>query len=224
MDDRMNTRAKHMLILLGGLHHDFDGFARVIKSLFEAEDWSVEATYDLDVLTRLSKANDQVVLSYICLLKNSPSQENPTPERLTDAQVHGLASWVQQGGGLLAVHCATVIGDSNPDLARLLGGSFISHPAPFTFTISPVSDGHPITKDVPAFEMYDEFYIERCEPSAAIHMSADYEGATYPMAWSRPEGVGRVVHIAPGHFPDVWNHPDYQRLMIQAVHWLTEER
>lgn len=213
-----------MLILLGGLHHDFDGFARTMKSLFEANNWSVEATYDLDVLTRLDKTDYQVVLSYTCLAKNTPEQEKPTLERLTDEQVHGLASWVQQGGGLLAVHCATAMGESNPELARLLGGRFISHPAPFTFTISPNSDGHPITNSVPAFEVYDEFYIERCEPSAAIHMSGEYEGATCPMVWSRLEGTGRVAHVAPGHFPEVWNHLHYQRLLIQAVHWLTEER
>ena len=220
----MNTGVKHLLIVLGGLHHDFDGFARDIKSLFEANDWSVEATHDLDVLTRLDEADYQVVLSYTCLSKNIPEQENPTPERLTDEQVHRLASWVQQGGGLLAVHCATVTGESNPDLARLLGGSFISHPAPFTFTLYPVSDGHPIISTVPPFDVHDEFYIERCEPSVKIHMSADYQGATYPMVWSKLEGAGRVAHVAPGHFPEVWNHPHYQRLMIQAVHWLTEER
>ena len=220
----MDTRTKHMLILLGGLHHDFDGFGRAMKPVFETDDWSVESTYDLDVLTRLDEADYQVVLSYTCLSKNIPEQEKPTPERLTDEQIHGLSGWVQQGGGLLAVHCATVIGESNPDLARLLGGSFISHPAPLAFTVYPVSDGHPIISNVPPFDVHDEFYIERCEPSVAIHMSAEYEGATHPMAWSKPEGVGRVVHIAPGHFPDVWNHPHYQRLMIQAVHWLSEER
>ena len=224
MGDQMNTRAKQMLIILGGLYHDFDGFARGMKSLFEANDWSVEATYDLDVLTRLDDADYQVVLSYTCLTKNIPEQEKPTPERLTDEQIHGLANWVQHGGGLLAVHCATVIRESNPELGQLLGGSFISHPAPFTFTISPVSNGHPITNTVPAFDLHDEFYIERCEPSVAVHMSALYEGATYPMVWSRSEGVGRVVHIAPGHFPDVWKHPLYQRLMVQAADWLTEER
>jgi len=220
----MNTRAKYILIILGGLYHDFDGFARAMKLLFEADDWSVEATYDLDVLTRLDKKECQVVLSYTCLSKNSPEQETSTPERLTDEQVHGLAGWVQHGGGLLAVHCATVIGESNSDLARLLGGNFISHPAPFNFTVSSILDQHPLTNGVPAFDVYDEFYMEHCEPSTAVHMTAVYEGKTYPMVWSKPEGAGRVAHIAPGHFPEVWKHPLYQHLMIQAVNWLTEER
>jgi len=214
---------KRMLIILGGRYHDFDGFARTMKSLFEAHDWAVEATYELDVLTHLDRANYQLVLSYTCLSKNAPEQETPTPERLTDEQVHGLAGWVQNGGALLAVHCATVVGDSNSDLARLLGGAFISHPAPLTFTIFPVLDQHPITNGVSVFDVHDEFYIERCEPSITIHMSAVYEGKTYPMVWSKSDGVGRVAHIAPGHFPEVWKHLLYQRLMIQAVNWLITE-
>ena len=218
----MDARVKRMLIILGGLYHDFDGFARAMKSLFETEQWSIETTYDLDVLTRLDHADYQVILSYTCFSKNTPGQEKPTPERLTDEQVSGLANWVQHGGGLLAAHCATVVGESNPDLERLLGGAFISHPAPVTFTVCPISDGHPITKDVMAFDVHDEFYIERCNPSVAIHLSAEYEGRTHPMAWSKPDGAGRVVHIAPGHFLEVWHHPLYQRLLIQAVNWLVE--
>ena len=220
----MNTRTKRMLIILGGRYHNFNGFARVMQSLFEAKDWSVEATYELDILARLDLADYQVALSYTCLSKNTPEQEIPTPDKLTDEQVLGLTGWVQNGGGLLAVHCATVIGEANQGLAQLLGGNFISHPSPFTFTVYPASDEHPITSGVSAFEVYDEFYIERCEPSVAIHMSADHEGGTYPMVWSKPEGGGRVAHIAPGHFPEVWEHPLYQRLLTQAVDWLIMER
>ncbi len=220
----MRTRTKHMLIILGGLYHDFDGFAQAMESLFAANDWSVEAAYDLDVLTRLDQADYQVVLSYTCLSKNTPEQEIPTPERLKDEQVQGLTGWVQNGGALLTVHSATVMGESSLELGQLFGGRFISHPAPFTFTIAPVFGEHPITEGVQAFDVHDEFYIEACEPSVKIHMVALHQGVAYPMVWSKQEGAGRVAHIAPGHFPEVWKHPLYQRLMIQAVHWLTAEQ
>ena len=220
----MNKHTKRMLIILGGRYHDFDGFARDISSLFEANGWLVEATYDLDVLTRLDAEGCQIILSYTCFSKNDPQQAEPTPGRMTDQQISGLTDWVQNGGGLLAVHSATVMGDSGPELERLLGGRFVSHPEPFTFTISPVSGGHPIVRGVPAFDVHDEFYIERCEPPAEILMVAMDQGEKHPMVWSKQEGAGRVAHIAPGHFPDVWNHPLYQRLMIQAVNWLIKEQ
>jgi type 1 glutamine amidotransferase len=220
----MEIPDKRLLILLGGLYHDFDGFARAMTSLFATEGWSVETTYDLDVLTHLDKANYQVVLSYTCLSKNRPEQEKATPERLTEEQVRGLVGWVQNGGALLAAHCGTVVGESHPDLGRLLGGKFISHPAPFSFTIYPLFGKHPIIEDIPAFDVHDEFYIEQCESYVDMHMIAVHEGVAHPMVWSKQESAGRVVHVAPGHFPEVWNLLPYQRLMIQAVNWLTENR
>src|ERR1051325_3595967 len=189
----MSHHAKRILILLGGRYHDFDGFARAMAPIYEAEGWPVEATYDLDVLTCLDKAGCEIVLSYTCFSKNEPDQAERTPERLTDEQVRGLADWVQTGGALLAAHCATVVGESGPELGQLLGGTFISHPPPCTFTISPVSDEHPITRGVPAFDVYDEFYMERCEPSVKIHMIAVDQGIVHPMVWSKQEGAGRVV-------------------------------
>jgi type 1 glutamine amidotransferase len=141
---------------------------------------------------------------------------------LTNEQVRGLTDWVRNGGGLLTVHCATVVGESDPELRRLFGGEFRSHPAPFTFTVHPVATAHPITSGVAAFDVYDEFYIEECEPSVAIHMFAVYNGASYPMVWSKLEGAGRVAHIALGHFPEVWKLAPYQRLLTQAADWLTE--
>jgi len=107
-------------MILGGLYHDFNGFALAMMSLFKGDGWTVEATYDLDALTRLDALGCQVMLSYTCLSKNGPEQEQATPERLTDEQVRGLRNWVQNGGALLAAHCATVIGESHAELARLL--------------------------------------------------------------------------------------------------------
>ena len=215
---------KHILIILGGLYHDFDGFARAMSPLFESEGWSVEATYDLDVLTRLDATGCQMVLSYTCLSKNTPEQKEPAPEKLSDEQARGLADWVKRGGALLAAHSATVLGESHPDLGLLLGGRFISHPPPFAFTLQPVYGEHPIMDGIQAFEVYDEFYMEHCEPFVNIHMVAMNQGVAYPMVWSKPHGAGRVAHIALGHFPEVWNLSSYQRLLTQTADWLTEER
>jgi uncharacterized protein len=213
---------KQALIVLGGLYHDFDGFARAMGALFEREGWSVDATYDLDVLTRLTTTGFGMVLSYTCLSKNRPEQAPAAPEKLTADQIDGLAGWVQSGGGLLAAHCATVVGESGPGLGRLMGGAFVSHPPPLAFTVYPVFDGHPITRGVEAFEVYDEFYVERLTGPVDIHLVAVDGGVAYPMAWSKPEGRGRVAHIAMGHFPEVWALATYQRLMTQAANWLTE--
>ena len=219
----MNSNKKSVLILLGGMWHDFDGFTSVMKPVFEAVGYRVESTYDLDVLRRLEQAGCDLLLSYTCLSSHRQGYADTGPEKLTDDQVSGLTRWVQQGGGLLAAHAATVIGDSSPRLGRLLGGVFLSHPEPFAFTVTPSSGEHPITAGIPAFEVLDEFYIQEYDPSVEIHMASMYQEVAYPMVWSRTEGSGRVACVAPGHFPDVWNHPTYQRLMLQTAGWLLKD-
>jgi type 1 glutamine amidotransferase len=216
----MNLNGKSILILLGGMWHDFDGFANAMRSVFEAEGCRVESTYDLDILTRLDQVGCDLLLSYTCLSKHRAGFNDTGPEALTDDQVAGLTRWVRNGGGLLAAHAATVIGDSSPDLGTLFGGTFLFHPEPFTFTVTPLLGEHPITAGVQAFEVHDEFYIQKCDPTVEIHMVANYRDVAYPMVWSRAEVNGRVAHVAPGHYPEVWNHPVYQQLMLQTTAWL----
>ena len=220
----MTRSGKRILVLLGGLWHDFDGFTRALHALLEPQGMQVEATYDLDRLLHLEQDHFDVVLSYTCLSAHREGFDDTTPEQLTDAQVEGLLNWVRIGGALLAAHAATVIGESDPALGQLIGGVFVSHPPQFAFTVYPMYQPHPVTAGVEAFTVHDEFYVEACMPDAQIHMVAFDRGIAYPMVWTRTEGLGRVAHIAPGHSQSVWDLEPYQRLLLQALDWLTETK
>ena len=212
---------KRALILLGGGWHDFDGFARSFGPVLEAENWRVDATYDLDRLTRLDREPYELVLSYTCFTKHVAGQDDQSPEKMSDAQVQALARWVRGGGALLAAHAATVLGDSIPLLGEVMGGVFVEHPPAYAFTVYPVYGPHPITDGVEAFTVHDELYMERCEPSVNVHLVAIDRGVAYPLAWSKLEGRGRVAHVALGHSGEVWQSEPYRRLMRQSVGWLT---
>jgi type 1 glutamine amidotransferase len=211
---------KKILLLLGGMYHDFSGFTETTKDLLTLPQWELEPSYELDRLTNLDQEKIDLVISYTSLSKHRPGQNDTGPEKLTDNQVASLESWVQRGGGLLSIHCGTVVGESSPSLARLLGGQFIEHPPQFAYTVYPLSTAHPITDGVEAFTVHDEFYIERAEPEVQIFLTGIDRGVAYPMGWSKKEGQGRVAHVAPGHSPETWNHPIYRRLIIQAANWV----
>jgi hypothetical protein len=142
---------------------------------------------------------------------------------MTDDQIAGLTRWVESGGGLLGVHSATVLGASAPALGHLLGGRFISHPAAFTFTVAPFSDSHPITEGVGAFEVRDEHYHTERQPGVSLHMASMVDGVAHSQVWSKPQGQGRVAYVAPGHFPEIWVMPAYQRLLKQAAGWVVDK-
>jgi uncharacterized protein len=211
---------KRVLIPLGGMWHPFDRFAAAMKALLEPAGYIVESTYDLDRLASLPEGGADLVISYTSLSRHREGMDDSGPEQLTDAQVDGLVRWVRAGGGLLAVHSATVVGNSNPAYEALLGGAFISHPPQFAFTVYPVSSEHPITAGIEAFTVHDEFYVQRYDRSVSIHMVALDRGVAHPMVWTRAEGVGRVAHIAMGHSELVWDLPPYRRLLQQAAAWL----
>jgi type 1 glutamine amidotransferase len=213
---------KRLLLLLGGNHHDFAGFAATMGPVFHNGGYQVEASYEPDKLLRLRQDQIDLVVMYTCL--GGSRQGERIAEDLNPVQTEALANWVQDGGGLLAAHAATVIGEANPALRRLIGGNFISHPPQFSFTVYPLYREHPITQGINSFSVFDEFYIENYDEGVELHLAAFDRGVCHPMAWSKPEGQGRVAHISLGHGPAVWTLPPYQQLMRQAATWLVSVR
>jgi hypothetical protein len=214
---------KRALILLGGMWHDFDGFARSIAPLLEAAGWQVESSYNLELLTRLDDPPCDLALSYTCFTQHAEGLDNSGPELMSAAQIDGLTRWVRDGGAFLSVHGASVCGKSGKGLQELTGGFFVEHPPAFTFTVYPVYGPHPITDGIEAFSVHDEMYIEQCDPSVNVHMLTVDRGVAHPLVWSKSEGRGRVAHIAPGHFEAVWELEPYRRLMLQTIGWLTAQ-
>lgn len=212
--------SKRILMILGGTWHDFDGFAAAMTPLLEEAGHAVDATYDLDTLTQIEGRYDLVVLN--TCIGEVRDDDGPTTPGFTDAQAESLAGWVRGGGGLLGVHAATVSGQTSPTLRALMGGVFVDHPPQFSFTVYPMYEEHPITAGVEAMTVHDEFYIQKYDETIAIHAIALDRGVAHPMVWSKSEGRGRVAYIAMGHGPEVWELEPYQRLMMQAIEWLTD--
>jgi len=215
---------KHILLILGGTWHDFDGFTAAMQPVFEDAGYRVTPTYDLDVLTRLDRSDYDVTLLYTCVGEVRDDPDAKTAPGFSEAQAIGLFEWVRGGGGLLAAHAATVAGQSSPVIRTLIGGVFVTHPPAFAFTVYPLYREHPITAGIEAFTVRDELYVQAYDATVEVHAITIDRGVAYPMVWSRSEGRGRVAHIALGHGPEVWNLPPYQRLMRQAADWLSEHR
>lgn len=212
---------KRVLLVLGGIYHDFEGFAAWAKPLLAENGYLLEATYDLDMLTRLDGSDYDVVMIYTSLSTHREGQDDTHPEFFSDEQTKALADWVSSGGALLPVHAATVAGRENLRQKRLMGAVFIEHPPQHTFTVYPLLPEHALTAGVGAFSVTDEFYIQEYEPSLDVHMVAIDRGKAYPMVWTKAEGEGRVAYVAMGHDQGVWDLAPYGKLMIQALDWLT---
>lgn len=209
---------KKLLLLLGGHYHDFGGFEAFVRELFGAGGFDVAATYEPGDLLDL-RARDVVVL-YTCHVEppDNPDEGLQYTGGLSDEETNSLIEWVQAGGGLVAAHSATTIRPDNEALRRLIGGRFISHPPRFPFTVYPMEHQHPILEGVGTFTVVDELYTQEYA-NVDVHAVAVDRGIAHAMVWTRTEGSGRVVHIAPGHDASVWSEAGYGRLVRQAVDW-----
>jgi uncharacterized protein len=185
---------------LGALHNsdcDFDWIEH-------AGEWSAErmATYPLVLLT---KANNI-----------SATDQQPW---VIPAVEQAFLEHVRNGNGLLAIHSGTAGYTQTPVLRGLLGGVFVSHPPQCMVTVEPRAD-HPLTAGSAAFTLKDEHYHMALDDTQAdVFLSTASEHGTQPAGWTRREGAGRVAVLTPGHNVEVWLHPDYQALIVNALRW-----
>lgn len=169
-----------------------------------AADWSAErmAAYPAVLLTK----------------SNHTSSADKTEWMTGDVQT-AFADYVRGGNGLLAVHSGTAGYQHTPILRALLGGVFIQHPAQCPVTVKP-SATHPLSMGSAPFTLVDEHYFMALDDSQAdVFAITTSEHGEQPGAWRRSEGAGRVAVLTPGHNQDVWLHPSFQTLLLNALRW-----
>ena len=144
------------------------------------------------------------------------------------AQQEALAERIRRGDGLVALHCANVMGPVDGGFAAwfdLLGNHYLSHGPGHhegRQRIEIVAE-HPITAGVDDFELFDEFYEFRFADErhqVLAQRRRDQDGEIIPVLYTREVGEGRVVYLALGHDMRVWGDPSFQRLVRQALAWV----
>ena len=138
---------------------------------------------------------------------------------MTDQAQAAFADYVQKGNGLLAIHSGTAEYEQKPVLRSLLGGVFAHHPEQCPVTVEPRA-GHPLSVGSAAFTLKDEHYFMSLDdPQVDVFVTTRSQHGEQPGGWKRIEGSGRVAVLTPGHNLEVWLHPSFQTLMLNALHW-----
>ncbi len=126
--------------------------------------------------------------------------------------------FVETGGGLVAIHSGTCYLE-NPVLRSLMGGAFTTHPEQCPVAVIPKEE-HPIAAGCSPFTITDEHYFMEFDPQGAeLFLITRSEHCEMPGGWTRIQGNGRVCVLTPGHNVEVWRHPTYQKLLINALRW-----
>ena len=195
-------------------------------------------SFEFDIITDAKEISLDTLQKYpvalICKSDEVP-QSGKQPWRTNEAQ-KAFAEYVENGGGLVAVHSAAVNSRNPKDFDNLIGCRFIGHPNNCPVTVAPLKP-HPVTEGVELFCEIDEHYrIEITSPDADILLASysppqgeeskyqddpynNTPAGIYPAGYVRTQGKGRVCVLTPGHLTAVWLNPQFQKLLSNALRW-----
>ena len=138
---------------------------------------------------------------------------------MTETVQDVFLNYVKSGNGLLVLHSGTAGYQQTAVLRALMGGVFREHPDQCPVTVEPLAD-HPLTDGSESFTLVDEHYqMDLDDQQADVFFNTKSDHGTQPGGWRRQEGNGRVCVLTPGHNLEVWQHPAYQRLLLNALRW-----
>ncbi len=153
------------------------------------------------------------------LIKSNDVSSQDRTEWMTETIQHGFRNYVEEGGGLFAVHSGTAGYKDASILRALLGGVFMEHPKQCPVTIEPVA-GQPMAFGCDPFTIQDEHYQMALDAhDAEVFVTSSSEHGSQPAGWTRMEGEGRVCVLTPGHNLSVWLNVDYQQLLKNGIQW-----
>ena len=157
--------------------------------------------------------DDQLAQYHAVMLYNNHMTVSP-PE------LASLMRFVERGGGLVVLHCASASFQNSEAFIKLVGASFKSH-GTGTFSAVRVVTDHPAIRGVPAFETWDETYVHtRHNPVDRTVLEVRRDGGhDEPWTWVRTYGRGRVFYTASGHDQRTWGNVGFQKLVEQGTRW-----
>jgi type 1 glutamine amidotransferase len=222
-----------VLLLTGGQrqHHGYRDQALYLSNALEDT-----GRYEVTVCEDAAILETPAMRKYDVLIVNADRRD---PEfKFTKGQQEALLSYVKSGHGYVSIHGAdNAAPDWVPEWRQMLGGVYSHQGLPDgktkkgTFLVKITDTASPVTQGLKDFELKDELYyhmqmLHDVQPLATI----DYAGGTWPVAWTRTYGEGRVFHTPLGHRDfgpgkdDPLKNPNLAKLVIQGVDWVAELR
>ena len=157
---------------------------------------------------------------------------------LREQQKSDLLAYVRdQGKGFVAAHTAlTGWSETWPQFTEMLGGFFDGHPwagRAGQGRIVNEDPTFPATQHLPReFVFDDEYYMvkgfNREKARVLLRMDVSKLPAVhafertdndFPVAWAKAYGKGRVFFGSFAHSVEGWDHPDIQKLYLEAIKW-----
>ena len=227
------------LLVISGGRHPYEESTPVLESFLESAGHDVTATEDASVL-----ADASGMAAYDALVFNT-RRENAADfaeMKLSESEQNGIISYVKSGKGFVCLHISGCGADYWSEFANITGGGWVSgtsfHPPYSNFSVKVSQPGHSGAAGVSDFNTDDELYmgIEYKDGNDIFLTGASEEGTwpwgpdraathmpagTFPLAWTRSYGDGKVFTLLLGHDGKSFKSPEFQKIVLNGVNWAT---
>ena len=191
-----------------------------IKQLGAENHFQVDATEDANWFTSTNLAKYKVVVFL-----------STSGDILNEAQQAAFKNFIEQGGGLAAIHAA-VAGDvategTWPWYGEALCARFTNHSAIVQATVDIEDRKHPSTAPLPEhWVRTDEWYNFITSPRGQARVLASLDETTYkggtmgkdhPIAWCKQVGKGHVWYTALGHTEASFTEPLFLKHLLGGI-------
>ncbi|MEO6892450.1 MAG: Gfo/Idh/MocA family oxidoreductase [Ktedonobacteraceae bacterium] len=136
-------------------------------------------------------------------------------------QERALASFVEQGGGLVCVAEAAEAYREYELLGEVLGHIHGMCTPRSEIIARAAHTDHYLTRRIdPAFAVLEAVYLlDILPPDAEVAWRTTWQHASYTLAYTCNYGRGRVVCIMLGSRPETWEHPVFQQIVARATRY-----
>lgn len=212
---------KRIYGVLGDYYHQ-DTYARAaIKQACQQLGTATFIQGKIEALQQLLAEDKPDIL--LIAIENRINPEDPVVHNwLTPELDQALATYVAEGGRLLALHAGLASYPMDSQYVGLLKGYFVSHPNEHCSVRYVAEKNTPLT-NAPAidYEILDEFYVVEVQKEATtIFMTAHSLHGIQPAGWFHDHGKGQVMCLVPTHNQVGYEHPSTSDLLAQAFEYL----
>jgi len=210
-----DTAPLRVLILSGQNNHDWRHTTPALQKILTAS-----GQFTADITEHPETCTTETFAKYDAVLSNwnafGKGGVTAWPQPTKDA----LLNFVRAGHGFVVVHAGSSSFYDWPEYQQLAGASWANgqtnHHAPHTFTVTPTTVDHPITRGVAPFTTTDELWQKPgTHPQAVVLATAE----DHPSVLVTALGNGRGFTILLGHDAKFMENPGFQTLLLRGTQW-----
>ena len=226
------------LLVISGGRHPYEESTPILGDFLRAAGHAVTITEDAATLADAAAMDGYDALVFNTRRENLPDFGDLA---LAPAEQEGMARFIRDGKGFVCIHISTCLSNAWPEYHAITGGGWITgtsfHPPYGKFTVNVSDAGHPGVQGVSDFSTNDELYMglahregneifltgtseEGTWPWGPDRAPTFMPGGTFPLAWTRTYGAGKVFVLLLGHDGRSFQTPEFQKIVLNGVDWV----